>query len=184
MFRACRKAYKLTQAQAGGLLGVSRETVAAWETGRRRLPVDAVERLTLATIPAPIMPRVAPTMATPGALELRAARIAARLGTESAGAMVGAPGPLWERWEGLRLARRANVAIPPAAWALWLAGGLPADLEDPTPATIKASRRAAGLTQSEAAARCWITLRAWADYEQGRARMPAWIWGWWNVSNP
>lgn len=180
MFRSARLAYNLTQARAASLLGVSRESVAAWEAGRRRPPAEAVERLTLAMALKPPAATAA-RLVTPGALELRAARIAAGMGAEAAGAMVGASGALWARWEGWRPPRRTHVTIPPAAWALWLAGGLPAGLEDPVPDAIRASRRAAGLTQAAAAACCWVTLRAWADYEQGRARVPLWVWGWWRA---
>lgn len=43
--RAARKAARLTQAQAAKILGVVRETVAQYESGRYRTPPNAIERI-------------------------------------------------------------------------------------------------------------------------------------------
>lgn len=44
------------------------------------------------------------------------------------------------------------------------------------PATIKAAREAAGLTQTEAAALLWTTCRAWQQWEAGDRRMHPAFW--------
>lgn len=49
----------------------------------------------------------------------------------------------------------------------------------PTTEMIKAERAAAGLTQTEAAARIYCTLRAWQDWEGGQRRMHPQFWESW-----
>lgn len=41
---------------------------------------------------------------------------------------------------------------------------------NPTPAAVRAARTAAGLTQTEAAAKIYSTLRTWQDWEAGGRR--------------
>lgn len=41
----------------------------------------------------------------------------------------------------------------------------------PTPAAIRAARAAAGLTQTQAAALIYCTLRGWQDWEGGKRAM-------------
>ena len=41
----------------------------------------------------------------------------------------------------------------------------------PTPEAIKAARAAAGLTQTQAAAMIYCTLRGWQDWEGGKRAM-------------
>lgn len=42
---------------------------------------------------------------------------------------------------------------------------------NPTPEAIRAARRAAGLTQTQAAALIYCTLRGWQDWEGGKRAM-------------
>ena len=42
----------------------------------------------------------------------------------------------------------------------------------PSPEQIKAARAAAGLTQTQAAAMIYCTLRGWQDWEGGKRAMP------------
>lgn len=46
----------------------------------------------------------------------------------------------------------------------------------PTPAEVKAWRHNAGLTQAEAAARIYVTVRSWMHYEAGTRRMRPSSW--------
>ena len=46
----------------------------------------------------------------------------------------------------------------------------------PSPAEVRAAREAAGLTQTEAAAAIYSTLRTWQDWEAGKARMHPGLW--------
>ena len=46
----------------------------------------------------------------------------------------------------------------------------------PSPAEIKDLRLAAGLTQSEAAALCHVTLRSWQRYESGEHAIAPAVW--------
>lgn len=45
-----------------------------------------------------------------------------------------------------------------------------------TPATIKADRKAAGLTQAQAARVCYVNLRTWCRWESGAFKMPRAAW--------
>jgi len=47
---------------------------------------------------------------------------------------------------------------------------------NPSPAEVRAAREAAGLTQTEAAAAIYSTLRTWQDWEAGKARMHPGLW--------
>lgn len=49
---------------------------------------------------------------------------------------------------------------------------------NPTPDEIRRHREAASLTQREAAALVYGTLRSWEDWEGGRRRMHPAIWAW------
>jgi len=51
----------------------------------------------------------------------------------------------------------------------------------PAPAEIRASRRAAGLTQAEAAALVMVSPRTWPKWEQGERQMPASTWLLWQL---
>ena len=44
-------------------------------------------------------------------------------------------------------------------------------MTSPTPASIRAARAAAGLTQTQAAALIYCTLRGWQDWEAGKRAM-------------
>lgn len=44
-------------------------------------------------------------------------------------------------------------------------------MTSPTPAAIRAARAAAGLTQTQAAALIYCTLRGWQDWEAGKRAM-------------
>ena len=46
----------------------------------------------------------------------------------------------------------------------------------PEPAEVRAARKAARLTQTEAAALVYVTQRAWAYYEAGKRNMPPASW--------
>ena len=46
----------------------------------------------------------------------------------------------------------------------------------PDPATIKATRISAGLTQTQAGELIGGSLRAWQDYEYGKRRMHPGLW--------
>jgi len=48
--------------------------------------------------------------------------------------------------------------------------------EAPDLAKIRAARKAAGLTQSEAAALVHAKMRTWQDWEGGRRKMPLAAW--------
>ena len=45
-----------------------------------------------------------------------------------------------------------------------------------TPVAIKAARKAASLTQSQAAATVGVTMRAWQYWEAGHRKMPVSTW--------
>jgi putative transcriptional regulator len=47
---------------------------------------------------------------------------------------------------------------------------------NPKPETIRATRDAAGLTQTEAASLIHGTMRAWQEYEAGNRRMHPGLW--------
>ena len=55
---------------------------------------------------------------------------------------------------------------------------------NPTPEEIRAAREAAGLTQTEAAAIIYCTLRAWQDWEAGARRMHPAFWELWRIKAP
>lgn len=44
-------------------------------------------------------------------------------------------------------------------------------MTSPKPAAIRAARKAAGLTQTQAAALIYSTMRTWQDWEAGARRM-------------
>ncbi len=46
----------------------------------------------------------------------------------------------------------------------------------PSPEMILKARKAAGLTQREAAEKCYSALRSWQDWEYGQRRMHPAIW--------
>ena len=50
---------------------------------------------------------------------------------------------------------------------------------NPAPEEIRASRDAAGLTQTEAGAVVYSSLRAWQQWEAGDRRMHPAIWAYW-----
>lgn len=54
---------------------------------------------------------------------------------------------------------------------------------NPTPAQIRAARVAAGLTQTEAAALIYATLRTWQDWEAGKRRMHPAFWELWRAKS-
>jgi len=54
--------------------------------------------------------------------------------------------------------------------------GRPSGASNPAPATIRAAREAAGLTQTQAAAIVHGTLRAWQEWEAGNRRMHPGLW--------
>lgn len=47
---------------------------------------------------------------------------------------------------------------------------------NPTPAEVRDARKAAGMTQSEAARVILGTMRAWQEYEAGNRRMHPGLW--------
>ena len=50
-------------------------------------------------------------------------------------------------------------------------------MNPPTPAEIRKAREDVGLTQTQAAERVWMSLRAWQDWEAGkRAMLPIVFW--------
>jgi len=50
-------------------------------------------------------------------------------------------------------------------------------VKPPTPEEIRKARQKAGLTQTEAAEKVWMSLRAWQDWEAGkRTMLPAVFW--------
>jgi putative transcriptional regulator len=49
----------------------------------------------------------------------------------------------------------------------------------PTPAQVLAARKAAGMTQTEAAEIVYSSLRAWQQWEAGDRSMHPAIWQWW-----
>ena len=51
----------------------------------------------------------------------------------------------------------------------------------PSPADIRAARRAFGLTQSQAGALCGVTDRAWRYWERGEREMPKGMWELFNI---
>jgi DNA-binding transcriptional regulator YiaG len=52
---------------------------------------------------------------------------------------------------------------------------------NPTPDEIRQARASAGLTQTEAAALIYCTLRAWQDWESGARRMHPAFWELWRI---
>lgn len=52
---------------------------------------------------------------------------------------------------------------------------------NPAPAEIRAARTAAGLTQTEAGAVIYCTLRGWQDWESGARRMHPALWELWRI---
>lgn len=48
--------------------------------------------------------------------------------------------------------------------------------EQITPEAIRAARQAVGMTQTEAAALIYSTLRTWQDWEAGKAQMHYGLW--------
>lgn len=52
----------------------------------------------------------------------------------------------------------------------------PAQPMSPMPGDIRAARKAAGLTQTEAARLVHSTLRTWQDWEAGKAWMHPGLW--------
>lgn len=57
----------------------------------------------------------------------------------------------------------------------------PSPARNPTPAEIRAARDRAGLTQTEAAAVIYCTLRGWQDWEGGQRRMHPAMWELWRI---
>ena len=55
-------------------------------------------------------------------------------------------------------------------------GGAKGPSSNPSPEQIRASREAAGLSQSAAAVLIHSTLRTWQDWEAGKARMHPGLW--------
>ena len=50
-------------------------------------------------------------------------------------------------------------------------------MKPPTPREIREAREQVGLTQTEAAQRIWMSLRAWQDWEAGkRTMLPIVFW--------
>ena len=54
-------------------------------------------------------------------------------------------------------------------------------MHSPTPAQIRAARTAAGLTQTQAAALIYCTLRGWQDWEHGKRTMHQAFWELWRL---
>ena len=55
--------------------------------------------------------------------------------------------------------------------------GIISNVNPPTPNAIKKARENVGLTQTEAAERVWMSLRAWQDWEAGkRTMLPIVFW--------
>lgn len=52
---------------------------------------------------------------------------------------------------------------------------------NPTPEAIVEARRAAGLTQTQAAALIYCSLRGWQDWESGERRMHPAMWELWQL---
>lgn len=46
----------------------------------------------------------------------------------------------------------------------------------PSPEEIRAARKAAGLTQTQAAHLVYCSLRTWQQWEAGRSKMPQGLW--------
>lgn len=59
-----------------------------------------------------------------------------------------------------------------------------APARNPTPDEIRAARHDAGLTQTEAAALIYCTLRGWQDWEGGQRRMHAAFWELFQIKAP
>ncbi len=57
----------------------------------------------------------------------------------------------------------------------------PAPGASPKPAEIREKREASGLTQTEAAAVIYSTLRTWQDWERGVASMHPALWELWRL---
>lgn len=54
----------------------------------------------------------------------------------------------------------------------------------PSPAQVRAARRAAGLTQTEAAALIYCSMRAWQEWERGTRAMHPAMWELFGVKTP
>lgn len=54
--------------------------------------------------------------------------------------------------------------------------GQKAPVENPTPDAIRCARKAAGLSQTAAAALIYCTLRGWQEWEAGNRRMHPALW--------
>lgn len=52
---------------------------------------------------------------------------------------------------------------------------------NPSPAAIKEAREKAGMTQTEAAAVIYCSLRAWQEWEAGTRRMHPAMWELWRL---
>lgn len=53
--------------------------------------------------------------------------------------------------------------------------------KSPKPAAIRAAREVSGLTQTQAAALVYSTLKTWQDWESGRHWMHAGLWELWLI---
>ena len=55
--------------------------------------------------------------------------------------------------------------------------GIISSVNPPTPNEIRKARKKTGLTQTEAAEKVWMSLRAWQDWESGkRTMLPVVFW--------
>ena len=168
---AMRKAAGLTQAQAAALVGVKPLAWHRWESGQCRAPLW---RLVL--FAARSRPVTAGAWVPPSRDEVRAVRVAAGLTHTQAAALVYLPRPMdWAAAE----RHDMDVRLTRAAWELFRfkmadpgrpAPGLPA------PGALAAMRKAAGLTQSQAAALVYATRATWAAWETGRNQIGRAAW--------
>lgn len=66
--------------------------------------------------------------------------------------------------------------VDPMVWCVMKYSRARAAVPSPAAATIRAARAAAGLTQSQAAARVDCSLRAWQSWEGGERRIHPAVW--------
>lgn len=159
--RAMRLAAGLTQGKAAGLVGVKPLTWVRWEAGRFAAPAW---RLVLFSTRAPSQ-ELPPEMVPPSGEEVRAARIAAGLSIQAAVDLVYSGAAV--NWPAVESGRDL---MPLHVWELLLfklaAPGRPAP-SLPPPDVLRAARKAAKLTQDQAAELVGIKRATWAAWEAG-----------------
>lgn len=172
--RALRKAASLTQGQAASLAGVKPLAWVRWESGHVAAPawrmVLFASRVDLAREEAPVwVPLTGP--------EVQAARVGAGLTLRQAADLVYSGAAV--NWSAVEEGREL---MPRHVWELFLfkaaAPGRPAP-GLPSADVIRAARKAAGLTQGQAADRVGVKRSTWAAWEAGRNQPDRAAWELW-----